>query len=55
VYVLEASDLDVARNAVRERTLPLAREWQQLIAECSTGHPRHEVLFEHVSVDGPAA
>jgi hypothetical protein len=55
VYVLEASDLNAARAAIREGALPLATEWQQLIAECSSGHPSHEVLFEHVVTSSPAA
>jgi hypothetical protein len=48
VYALEASDLNAARVALRERALPLAAEWQQLLSECSAGHPSHETLFEHV-------
>lgn len=55
VYVVEASDLDAARAAMRKQTLPIAVEWQQLISECAAGHPSHEVLFEHFSSSGSAA
>jgi hypothetical protein len=47
VYGVEAADLAAVRAAIQTGALPIAREWRQLMSECSAGHPSHEVLFEH--------